>query len=476
MFNPDFFPTPPEVIAQMLSSYQLSGKTILEPSAGKGDIVDFCIGSGASVLSCETHPDLRKILASKCPIISDDFLSVTSEKVSHIDMIVMNPPFSADEKHILHAWEIAPDGCEIVALCNYNTLSNRFSSDRKQLASIVEQFGSSVNLHDAFSSAERKTFTNIGLVRLRKPGENNRSEFEGFFTDEEPEEAQFNGIMPYNFVRDLVNRYVAAVRIFDEQLDCGNRMNNLLDGFYSSDMAFTVTNDKKPITRNEFKKDLQKKAWMFVFNKMNMQKYATKGLKEDINKFVEQQTHIPFTMRNIYRMLDIVIGTQEQRMDKAIIEVFDKLTMHYDDNRYNVEGWKTNSHYLFGQKFILPHLASVNYSGGLGLSHYGDRYEVVDDLAKAMCYLTGTNYDEIGSLWAFFQKENPASSQSYRREYLRYDFNTWYEWGFFRFKGFKKGTMHFQFKDLNDWAILNQRIAKLKGYSLPESVKRTASK
>lgn len=461
MFNQDFYPTPEHVIAQMISGYSLQGKTILEPSAGKGDIVDFCVGSGASVIACEKHPELRKILATKCKIIADDFLTVTSDKVSHIDMIVMNPPFSADEKHILHAWSIAPDGCEIVALCNHNTIKNRYTYDRKQLASIVEQYGSSVNLKDAFTTAERQTFAEIGLVRIKKPGTNNTSEFDGFFTDEDPQEAQYNGIMPYNFIRDLVNRYVAAVKIFDEQLDAGSRMNSLLAGFYKSDMAFMVTEDQKPVTRNDFKKDLQKKAWSYIFNKMNMDKYATKGLKQDINKFVEQQSHIPFTMRNIYRMLEVVIGTQEQRMDRAIIEVFDRLTMHYADNRYNVEGWKTNSHYLFGQKFILPYLATVNYSGKLGIQHYGERYESVDDLTKALCYLTGKNYDDIGSIWNYFSGSG-----------TKYEFNTWYEWGFFRLKGFKKGTMHFQFLDLDHWAILNQRIAKLKGYPLPESIKR----
>lgn len=58
-------------------------------------------------------------------------------------------------------------------------------------------------------------------------------------------------------------------------------------------------------------------------------------------------------MRNIYRMLEIIVGTHAQRMDKALIEVFDKLTMHYHENRYNVEGWKTNSYYLVNKKFIL---------------------------------------------------------------------------------------------------------------------------
>ena len=57
---------------------------------------------------------------------------------------------------------------------------------------------------------------------------------------------------------------------------------------------------------------------------MDLNKHSTQGLRDDMNKFVEQNQQIPFTMRNIYRMLDIVIGTTESRMDKALLEVFEK--------------------------------------------------------------------------------------------------------------------------------------------------------
>ena len=41
MFNPEFYPTPAEVIEIMLQGEEIENKTILEPSAGKGDIVDY---------------------------------------------------------------------------------------------------------------------------------------------------------------------------------------------------------------------------------------------------------------------------------------------------------------------------------------------------------------------------------------------------------------------------------------------------
>ena len=44
-------------------------------------------------------------------------------------------------------------------------------------------------------------------------------------------------------------------------------------------------------------------------------------LMEDLNKFVEQQTKVPFTRRNVYKMLDMIAQTHGQRMDQALVDV-----------------------------------------------------------------------------------------------------------------------------------------------------------
>jgi predicted RNA methylase len=154
IFNPDFYPTPPEVASLMLDPLDLRGKTILEPSAGKGDLAKECIARGAhEVLWCETETELCRIIHGGKGLhqLCGDFLSVTADQVSHIDMIVMNPPFSADERHILHAWEIAPAGCEIVALCNWNTISGWRAPTtavksgprlQQQLSHLIDAYGS----------------------------------------------------------------------------------------------------------------------------------------------------------------------------------------------------------------------------------------------------------------------------------------------------------------------------------------------
>lgn len=504
MFSPDFYPTPANVIDLMMQGQEVQNKAILEPSAGKGNIVEWLINAGAgTVIACENQPDLRKILATKCNVIESDFLNLTREKVSHIDMIVMNPPFSADDRHINHAWDIAPAGCQIIALCNYQTFKNQYSKGRQILGQTILEYGQCINIGDCFGDAERKTDTNIGLIKLQKPGTSYGQEFAGFFMEDDPQEQQYDGIMPYNVIRDLVNRYVESVKLFDTQMDVGVKMNKLIGSFYKSELSFTCTDDGRPKLRNDFKKELQKSGWDYIFEMLNMQKYATRGLKEDINKFVEQQQNVPFTMRNIYKMLEIVIGTQGARMDKALLEVFDKLTKHYDENRYQVEGWKTNSHYLVNRKFIMPWICTQDvYSKGSSKIdiRYNGNIDIIEDLVKALCHLTGSRYEEQGCLrehvrcphrlryqgkveyftddihysGAFHRKaelENQGIQVEYDRTHIRY--GELFEWSFFKIRAFKKGTMHFEFKDEKLWQMFNQRIAKLKGYALYEPVKPT---
>lgn len=467
MFNKDFFPTPEAVILQMIEGYDVSGKTILEPSAGKGNIVDVLLSHGAQVIACEKNEDLQKIVASKCRVIASDFLTVTSTQVSHVDFIMMNPPFSDGAAHILHAWEIAPAGCKIIALCNLNTIKYHHNELRERFKSIIEENGRYEDLGQCFSQSERKTGVEVALVHLQKPANGYEQEFSGFFFDEDQEE-QGIGLMPYNAIRDIVNRYISAVKLYDQQLELSKQMTPLIDIFPSycdsngkdeplGCLAFDIAD--LPRHRAEFKTGLQKRGWKFIFDKMNMNKYSTQGLREDINKFVEKQTNVPFTMKNIYAMLQLVIGTTGQRMDKALLEVFNKLTEHYDENRYHVEGWKTNSHYLVNRRFIFPYGAE-HYKWNTYVSLRYTTYEgKIGDLEKALCYLMGDNYDTIKGIRSIPHDLTPGQ---------------WYDSHFFRIRAYKKGTIHCEFLNEDTWARFNQQIARIKGYPLYEGVKKSA--
>ena len=522
MFNPDFYPTPPEVIDFMISDLKLNGSKVLEPSAGSGNILKHIKSLGAYALACEKDEKLAKITQSECDeFLCNDFLEVRSEQISHIDYIIMNPPFSSGDKHILHAWEIAPDGCVIKALCNWETIDNTYTNQRRKLKKIIDNSGLFSNLGSVFSKSERATDVEIGFITLYKPKTGSNDEFEGYFDMfEDIEDNHQTGLIRHNEIVEIVNRYVAAVKEFDAVMAAADKINSLSSPFSRRcDISFGAYSSRgntyHKINRDVYKKQLQKAAWWSVFDKMNMDKYVTQGVMSKLNKFVETQEKVPFKLSNIYKMIDMIIQTYDQNMNEAIEKMFDNLTSHSDKNKYFVshETWKTNQTYIIGKKFIQPYCIEYTYYGGMGW-RYSYHSHLVDDLTKALCYLTGTNYDTIGGIEAFFRQledneDHYRSDEKVRKHGNKYDhycrdhfwegrdkfmanwtreewiekeiqseikskpdtkrfeFGKWYNWGFFRFKGFKKGTAHFEFKDEKVWVILNQRVAKVKGFTLP---------
>jgi hypothetical protein len=78
----------------------------------------------------------------------------------------------------------------------------------------------------------------------------------------------------------------------------------------------------------------------------------------------------------------------------------------------------------------------------------------VDDIVKALCFVVGMNYNDCTPLNTFCQR-------------MAMQWGKWHEWGFFRIRGYKKGTMHFEFVDEKVWEMFNRRVAEIKGWALP---------
>lgn len=464
LFSKELYPTPPEVISRMMMGEDYVGKTILEPSAGTGNIVSWLQDNGAGrVVACEIDSRLRQVLGDKCEIIGTDFLQVTSEQVSHIEMIVMNPPFSNADEHILHAWDIAPAGCTIVALCNTDTIDYyRYDKKKALLKQTVTENGNHEKLGRVFSQSERTTDVCVSLVKLYKPG-SGENEFEGFFTDDvDPEELHpgVEGLMPYNAVRDIVNRYVTAVSMFDDALAAATRINEVTKDNDCFSIRFGAFSQGHQITRDQYKNELQKASWRWIFKKLDMTRFVTKSVREKINQLVESQQAIPFTMKNVYRLLDMIVQTHGQRMEQTLCEAFDTICSFSAENSTAGETWKTNSNYMVNRKFIVPNITewkTFSFSTGnpyVELGYYG-KADQIDDIHLALCHLTGTP-----------PPKDYSEQFSCTIRNMNLPWGEWGEWGFFRIKGFKKGTMHFEFKDEEVWSRFNQAVAATRGWQV----------
>lgn len=142
-----FFPTPPELAAQVVELAQVSGHWVLEPSAGHGALVKECLAQGAAGVDCiEINPENYNQLADcrshydeeKVSINLGDFLgfdpdrpvSLRSDGPERFDRIVMNPPFTRDQdiQHVEHALKfLKPDG-RLVATMLDNTERKKFGT------------------------------------------------------------------------------------------------------------------------------------------------------------------------------------------------------------------------------------------------------------------------------------------------------------------------------------------------------------
>lgn len=139
-----FFPTPPDVAARMLELADIRpGHSVLEPSAGTGDLADviqdaFPVVGGLSPISltcCEICPTLAEVCAARHATIQGDFFSEFKPGVNSFDRIVMNPPFERGQEieHVRHAFALLRPGGRIVSVMSPGPF---FRSDRRS-----EEFG-----------------------------------------------------------------------------------------------------------------------------------------------------------------------------------------------------------------------------------------------------------------------------------------------------------------------------------------------
>lgn len=129
----NFYPTPKKLLEKITSTVQwwkLDG--ILEPEAGKGDIVDYIKEeqSDRAVIDCiELNPELQATLKGKgYSVVHDDFLTFIPKY--HYDLIIMNPPFDNGAAHLLKALSIQKHGGRVICILNAETLRNPYTNSR----------------------------------------------------------------------------------------------------------------------------------------------------------------------------------------------------------------------------------------------------------------------------------------------------------------------------------------------------------
>lgn len=136
---PQLFPTPRDLARRMVNLADkggiLSGRRVLEPSAGTGNLVGAVQDNAAGadcvqVVAVEVNAGVCSMLKERrnktvgaretnFDIRCADFLALSPEDLGSFHAVVMNPPFSngADVAHIQHALTFLRPGGRLVALC-----------------------------------------------------------------------------------------------------------------------------------------------------------------------------------------------------------------------------------------------------------------------------------------------------------------------------------------------------------------------
>lgn len=466
MFNDDFFPTPFNLVLDMLEPYREildKGAMVLEPSAGKGDIADRIKKQyyKSEVLCIEKDDKLRSILHDEgYKVIGEDFLEYQGGHA--FDLIIMNPPFSAGARHLLHAWEILPGG-HIVCLLNEETIKNPYTQERRQLARLIEDHGSVEYKNQAFLAGERRTGVGVALVRLKKEPDEAFDFFGGLdrLTGVEFDVPDSEtGLIKSNVLADMEDSLALINRLYGEHLKMELAMQRASAPFFEGshrdcvDMMYKLKTDGSPATRyNRFVVEMNRIAWEVVFRKVNFSKFLTSKLRQDFQTFQKQQGQIVFSRRNVMKFIESLMMNQGDILQQCVVGVFDEFTAYHDCNRVHWEGWKTNDAFKVTKKVILPYLIRYepHYLNKFAVQY--SRQDFVGDIDKAMCYVSGERIENIITVasaleQAFKHSDLPGACES----------------TFFYIRYYLKGTVHLTFRSEKLYEQFNLAAAKGKNW------------
>lgn len=486
-----FYPTPPALCDKMLEGIDfLLVESILEPSAGKGDLAQKVfehwrrdnfrkVGRDAPIGKCnmdciEIDPDLRHILRGRgLRVVHDDFLTYDTYK--RYSLVVMNPPFDRGADHLMKAIELQErHGGGIVCLLNAETLRNPHSYKRQRLARLLEEHGAAITfLEGAFLQAERRTDVEIALVKLTIPAVEKESvilsglrAWEGR-RQEQPEVT--DTLARTNYIDAILER-------FQLEAEAGTRMIEEYQALRPYIMRSVTTQHSLPIlelhigtqsqeedaTVNGYLELLRKRYWEALFEHPEFCKKVTTNVLTDLRAQVEELRHFDFTHYNILTIQQQMNERLIQGVEQTILALFEDWTYkyHYGDgtkNRQYFDGWRTNEAYKVGKRVIFPLWAWSQWNG-----YYPNSYDVVQriaDIEKTFDYLEGT-VAERTDIEAIFKaaRENSES----RKIPLKYFTVTFY----------KKGTCHVEFTNLDVLHKFNLFGCQRKGWLPPAYGKR----
>lgn len=485
MLNRDFYPTPSNLIEKMVSKVDLRKvKTILEPSAGKGDIVDFIKNYKDSYgrsferieIDCvEIEPELNATLKGKGHhVVWDDFL--TYNTYQEYDLILANFPFSNGCKHMLKALEMQErNGGEIVALLNAETLKNPYTNERKVLVQKLSELDADITYTpNAFEDAERHTFVETALIYVKLPERKEESFIWENLTKKEVyrelKEDEKGYLAENDFMKSIVAQYNMEIEAGVKLIREYNAMKeHILSSFQKDEDGKTVQAGgciismkisdgygSEDLTINGFIKEVRMKYWKALFTNDKFTGGLTTNLREEYYSKVNELAKYDFSLKNIYEVKMEIMSKMCGNIEDTILELFEELGARYSyygecsKNIHYYNGWCTNKAYMINKKVILP-LNGFNRYYKDSVSPDWHTTQKLSDIEKVLSYLDNGRTDGGDFETIMRQAINLNKSRDIPCKYFNITF-------------YKKGTCHITFKSEELLKKLNIYGSQKKGW------------
>ena len=483
--NKTFYPTPRHIGRLMVEKIKNYPKKVLEPSAGRGDLIDImrnwhrCEFEHVDICAIEIDKDLRSILRGKqAKVIDTDFLAFSGP--DKFDLIIANPPFDNGHKHLLKAIEIMYSG-QIIFLLNAETIKNSFSNSRKLLVRKLEELNAEIEyIPNAFHDAERKTDVEVALVNIVIDRKVEDDIFAGCddtinkFTDEN--KASYE-VSTGKGVYELVAEYNQIVGLCTETIvgyyknyrKVGNHLAlnkepsryGSTDGNMTEAMQALVNSTLKTVREEFWRKTLQLRE---VKSRMTSKKLS------QFEHLITDRCNMDFTENNIRNFILNLIDGYEKTLTEAVLDIFDMFTIrhtwdddnHWEKNIHYFNGWKTNKAFKVGTKVVIP-IYGNNYNGssfwdpGYGANQrWKLSYEApktLNDIDIVMNYFDGMSPHYMSLAQAINKAfaETPQRTSNIQSTYFKATVH-------------KKGTIHLTFRDEDVLRRFNVCACKGKGW------------
>ena len=453
----NFFPTPRELIKEILPKGFWRYDCILEPSAGKGNIVDEIKSERENLMvDCiEIEPELQATLRGKgYAVVGSDFL--TFEPQYHYDLIVMNPPFDKGAAHLLKAPSIQRNGGRVICILNAETLKNPYSNERKMLVQKLKTLNASIVYKtNSFASAERTTNVEIAVVDVEIP-ENVGTSF--IYTS--LKEKMYSDINEQ--ATDVVNAdyLCAAVANYNLEIESGLKLireYKALSPYIMS--SIQVREYDEPILQLKLKvgdgvlseaqyvRCVRMKYWRTLFMDERFTGAMTSNQRSEYEEKVCDLVNFDFCMSNIKELQMQMCKNLVSGIEDTIMKLFDDLSYQYSwnpefgNNIHYYNGWSTNKAWFVNSKVILPMKVYDDIWKKMKISGY-DIVKILYDMEKAFNYLAGCPGAGVYIKSILQSAEDADITKNVKCKYFTLTF-------------YKKGTCHITFNDMDLLKKLN---------------------